>query len=40
MTKKDVENTLLWVWVAGVMAAYVYQFKGFIGPLLNLLGFA
>ena len=38
MDKKDLTATLLWLWVAAITAAYVYQFKGFAGPILELLG--
>jgi len=31
-------NGILWLWVAGAMTAYIYQFRNFAGPLLDLLG--
>ena len=39
MDSKDIKTALLWLWVAGAMTAYIYQFKDFVEPLLNLLGF-
>jgi hypothetical protein len=33
-------DAVLWVWVVGAMAFYIYQFKGFVRPILNLLGFS
>lgn len=38
MDRKDMKTALLWLWVFGVMAAYIYQFGDFVEPLLNLLG--
>ena len=40
MDRKDLKTTLLWLWVVGVMAAYIYQFRGFAGPILELLELA
>ena len=40
MNKDKFIDAVLWVWVVGVMAAYIYQFKGFVRPILNLLGFS
>ncbi len=33
-------DAFLWAWVIGVTAAYTYQFKSFVRPILNLLGFS
>jgi len=39
MTNRDkIFDAVLWLWVMGVMAVYVYQFKGFVRPILSLLG--
>ena len=31
---------LLYIWSAGVFAAYLYQFRNFVGPVLRLFGLA
>lgn len=31
---------LLWAWVAAVAAAYVWQFRALVGPILAVLGLA
>jgi len=38
MDRNDMIQALLWLWVVGVLAVYVYQFRGFVGPILTLLG--
>ena len=38
MNRADLKTTLFWLWAVGVMAAYLYQFRGFVGPILKLLG--
>ncbi len=38
MDKKELTTVFLWIWVAVVMAAYVYQFKRLVRPILILLG--
>ena len=32
--------TLLYIWSAAVFAAYLYQFRNLVDPVLNLLGLA
>ncbi len=38
MDRNDTIQALLWLWVVGVLAVYVYQFRRFVGPILALLG--
>ena len=38
MDRNDTIQVLLWLWVAGVLAIYVYQFRSLVGPILTLLG--
>lgn len=38
MDRNDMIQAMLWLWVAGVLAVYVYQFRGLVGPILTLLG--
>ncbi|HEX9460978.1 MAG TPA: hypothetical protein VGB82_00140 [Alphaproteobacteria bacterium] len=30
-------KVLLWLWVLGVLAGYLYQFRGFVAPLLQVM---
>ena len=39
MDKKSFLNGILWFWVIGAFGAYVFQFRDFAGPILDLLGF-
>jgi hypothetical protein len=34
------KTIFLWFWVVGIMTAYIYQFRNFVGPILDLLGLA
>ncbi len=36
--KKSLLNGMLWLWVIGAFGAYVFQFRDFVGPILDLLG--
>lgn len=38
MDRNDMIQAMLWLWVVGVLAVYLYQFRGLIGPILTLLG--
>lgn len=38
MDKDRIPTALLWLWVAGAFAAYAYQFRGFVGPVFEVLG--
>lgn len=38
MDNDRVATALLWMWVAGAFAAYTWQFRGFVGPVLDVLG--
>lgn len=38
MGRKDVKTIFLWLWVVGATAAYIYQFRNFVGPILDLVG--
>ncbi len=38
MDRNDTIQVLLWLWVIGVLAVYVYQFRRLVGPILALLG--
>ena len=38
MGRNDMIQALLWLWVVGVLAVYLYQFRGLAGPILVLLG--
>lgn len=40
MDSKNFGAGLLWLWVAVAMAAYLYQFQGFVRPILQYLGIA
>jgi len=31
-------SIFLWLWVAGISAAYLYQFKAYLTPILKILG--
>lgn len=39
MDKRCLATAFLWLWVAGAFAAYAYQFRGFVDPVLDVLGF-
>ena len=30
-------STALWIWVAGSLAAYLFQFRNLLAPILSLL---
>ncbi len=36
--KKSSLNGILWLWVIGAFGAYMFQFRDFAGPILDLLG--
>ena len=36
--KKSFLNGILWFWVIGAFGAYVFQFRDFVAPILDLLG--
>ena len=38
MDRNDMIQAMLWLWVVGVLAAYLYQFRGFVDPLMQTLG--
>lgn len=38
MDKQKIGNWALWLWVLGVFAIYMFQYRDFIGPTLNALG--
>jgi len=38
MNKQKMVQRFLWLWVFAVFAAYIIQFRGFAGPILNILG--
>ncbi len=38
MNKQTIQRGVLWVWVIGAFGAYVFQFRDFVGPILDLLG--
>ena len=38
MDRDKMLNRALWMWVLGVFAAYMIQFREFAGPLLDVLG--
>lgn len=38
MTKEKNFNGFLWIWVLAATAAYAYQFRGFLQPIVKLLG--
>ena len=38
MERNDTIQALLWLWVVGVVAVYVYQFRSLVGPILAVLG--
>lgn len=40
MNSKNLVAGLLWLWVVAAMAAYLYQFRGFVRPVLQYLGIA
>jgi len=31
-------SSVLWVWIVVAMAAYLYQFRDLVGPILEALG--
>ena len=37
MDRQKMLSRALWLWVLGVFAAYIIQFKGLAGPILNAL---
>ena len=39
MDKQAIQRGVLWVWVIGAFGAYAFQFRDFVGPILDLLGF-
>lgn len=39
MDRQTKLHLALWLWIIGVFAAYMAQFRDFIGPVLNSLGF-
>ena len=38
MDIKELVTVFMWAWIAVILIAYVYQFKGLMRPILNLLG--
>ena len=38
MNKERILNGVLWVWAVAATLAYAYQFRGFVRPVLELLG--
>ena len=38
INKSKALEWLFWFWVGVAITAYLIQFKGFVGPILNLLG--
>ena len=38
MDRQTVLQRFLWLWVVGVFAAYMIQFRDFVGPILSVLG--
>jgi hypothetical protein len=38
MDNKNLVAGFLWLWVVAGMAAYLYQFQGFVRPILQYLG--
>ena len=38
MDRNDAIQALLWLWVVGVLAVYVFQFRRLVGSVLALLG--
>ena len=38
MDRQKMLSRALWLWVIGVFAAYMVQFRDFAGPILNFLG--
>jgi hypothetical protein len=38
MTKEQFYNGILWIWALAATVAYAYQFRGFLHPIINLLG--
>ena len=38
MGRNDMIQAMLWLWVVGILAIYLYQFLGLIRPILTLLG--
>ncbi len=40
MNNNNLVAVFFWLWVVVAMAAYLYQFRGFVGPVLQYLGIA
>ncbi len=40
MTRQSLLATLMWVWVAAALAAYLFQFRQLIDAVLRTLGLA
>ena len=38
MAKDKFYNGFLWIWVLAGTVAYAYQFRGFLHPIIKLLG--
>ena len=38
MNKQTIQRGVLGVWVIGAFGAYGFQFRDFVGPILDLLG--
>jgi len=38
MDKKKIVRRALWLWVLGGFTTYMFQFRDFIAPVLNVLG--
>ena len=38
MDRQKVLNGVFWTWVVGAFAAYIFQYRDFVRPVLNVLG--